>query len=524
MEKSSQLVSKSKYANLNGVFRVVDVVDGHNMYMNEHGAMMYWSEYHWNIKLTEFSQEPVYKFRGSRELSRSAPSGTWVAAGQSGHDISGLIYRVRPGDSDSCRVESLHDDCALSTSTTRNANQGFYNLLPPLDESWWSHSGNECRIVVQEPGPATPCLTTVQSALWARNPHIRCAALHCLAKLHPDENTFKEAIAYAARGCGEIRTTAISIISDLATKDLTNKYAVFEVLAKCCLRRRDSDVYVGSDSRIAALDCIVRLGGHGFVPNHAILSLLCKLSRNADSSVRQDVLRHMPKIAQKGNESAIYSVLHILQSTNNVERKGSALNALSLVANRGDTKAVAAVVPLCGGRSRTSFWSGKSDRSEEVRSDALKALGHLCEASDDAAVRTIVEGMGDQWYCVTSAANEALRAVVKQGTAALKVVVREYLEHKDSRIRRVAFALAEEHIGLADSTFRCCLLKALSDVDADIRLDCIQAVTREASDADKNFRPTVLGMLSDKSVFVRFAAIAATARLCGNQEIGRAHV
>eukprot|EP00929_Paragymnodinium_shiwhaense_P112277 TRINITY_DN80538_c0_g1_i1.p1 TRINITY_DN80538_c0_g1~~TRINITY_DN80538_c0_g1_i1.p1 ORF type:complete len:464 (-),score=83.11 TRINITY_DN80538_c0_g1_i1:10-1236(-) len=126
--------------------------------------------------------------------------------------------------------------------------------------------------------------------------------------------------------------------------------------------------------------------------------------------------------------------------------------------------------------------------------------------------------MGDQWFCVTRAANVALRAVVGQGTEALKVIVCEYLEHKDSRIRRQAFSLARRYISLADSGFRCRLLKALSDVDADIRLDCMQDVTRAANDADNGFRPAVLGMLSDKSVFVRFAAVAATVRLSGTKD------
>ena len=234
--------------------------------------------------------------------------------------------------------------------------------------------------------------------------------------------------------------------------------------------------------------------------------------------MHERILQYMPQIAQRGDEKARDSILHILEVAKGVEKKGSALKALSRIASRGDSKAMAAILPFCGGRSRISIWSGRSDRSEEVRSDAIQTLGELCEATDEAAVRLIIEGLGDQWACVISAADTAVRAVAARGTEALKVVVREFLEHQDCRVRQRAFSLARQYIGLADSDIRSCWLRALIDADADVRLGCIQAVTRAVNDAEPRFRRAVLGMLSDKSVFVRFAAVAATVRICDRQD------
>ncbi|CAE7809127.1 unnamed protein product [Symbiodinium sp. CCMP2592] len=518
MGKSSQIVSKSKWEDINGKYRVVDIVNEHHKYINEHGAVMYWSEYRWRIKLSELSPEPVYTSGVSSDLDQSAPRGVWVKADPRGR-AQGVLGNPTPDD-DTCLVECLHDDCVFSTSSSRNA-KSAHALLPPLDERWHSLLGSS-HIVIQELGSVTPCLPSIRSGLWARDAETRSAALECLAKLCPDENTFEEVIEFTSDESSRVRTTATRLISALATKDLTTKYRVATILAESCLQRRPDFDTCGSDSRRSALDCLVDLGKKGFVPKKGILTLLYRLSRQR-ASMHEAVLQYLPQIASRGDESARDSILHILEAAKGVEKKGAALKALSLVASRGDSKAVAAVLPFCGGRTKISFWSGKSDRSEEVRSDAIEALGNLCEASDDAAIRTIIEGFGDQWHCAISAANRALHAVAAQGTATLKVVVLEFLEHKDCGVRRQAFSLARQYIGLADSGVQSYLLKALSGADADLRLDCVQAVTLAAGgtkDTDRlslKFRQTcrsaVLGMLSDTSVFVRFAAITATVRL-----------
>ena len=450
--KSSQIVKKAQHENINGKFRVVDMVNEHHKYMNQHGAVMYWSEYKWYIKLSDSLPEPLYTSAGSSDFDLCAPCGVWTA-------VSGQSSQSLPGSSNGCWVESLHDDCIFFTSSTRNAKNGSA-LLPPLHESWCSRSDKHCQIVIQEPGPVTPCLTVIRSALWAQNAKTCCAALRCLAKLQPDESTFKEVLDHASHESHEVRHTAISLISDLATQDRVTKHDVAKVLAKCCLQRCDFDIACGSDAvyaRISALDCIVGFGEQGFVPQHVVLALLCCLSRQ--KSMQEQVLRHMPKIAQRGNESARDSILQILDSAKSVEKKGAAMRALSLVASKGDSTAVSAVLAFCGGRTKTSLWSGRSDRSEEVRSDALMALGELCEATDEAALRAIIEGLGDQWACVIHAAEKALGTLAAQDTTMLSMVVREFLDHKSSRVRQQAFSLAKQYIGSADPGIRSYLLK-----------------------------------------------------------------
>ena len=120
-----------------------------------------------------------------------------------------------------------------------------------------------------------------------------------------------------------------------------------------------------SDVRSTALSCLVKFADGGSSAKSTVVPLVYGMSTDPSSCIRDKVLDFIPKLAERGDKASRDSVLQILEAANGAEENGSALKALSLVACRGDPRAVTAVLSFRGGRARASFQTGWPDRSVE---------------------------------------------------------------------------------------------------------------------------------------------------------------
>lgn len=370
-------------------------------------------------------------------------------------------------------------------------------------------------------------VASVGARLQHRDGAVRRTALEALSRLaeRGDEPVVSAVSACLSAGDARMRRAAVDTLGFVAQAEHADA-----VQALCdCLRDHDGVV------RRAAVDA---LASSTEVGDARTTNTVYECLDSGDAAIRRTALLAIPKVARRGDLRAVTAVCARLVHAEAAEQR-QAMAALRELVNKGDEHCIAA---LCAalesmrsaagiafvlqaltlvankGNSRARALACKllAHGSPEVRKAASEVLVQLVDRGDEAAFAEVAAHLHHEDPAVVYAALELLPDLAAKDNDQALRELKFCIQHRQRAVKLAALHVLPKVVGKGDQRALSLVISCLTDEDCEIRLAGVRVVATIAERGDDQSVTAMRTRLKDRDPHVRKAAIDALEALTEN--------
>jgi len=257
----------------------------------------------------------------------------------------------------------------------------------------------------------------------------------------------------------------------------------------------------GTSARREALDATIRDATRG---DCKALQRVLGRTADVDAGVRAAAVSALGELVQSFHEEAqavVVAAVELLEDSD-TSVYTAARTTLLRVAERGNKLAVGAF----------STAARRTDASKGARQDAVEALGMVALRGDPEAVAAIVECFKDADVDLQREAAAALGDIAACGDPVITALLCEQLRDPDPTMRGIAATACESVVAVGDAAAMGALVVCLEDRSANVRRRALGAIEVVSRPDDAEAAKAVSRCFADADAGVRQAAKKASTR------------